>query len=297
MTCSSLPPFTPGQSARAMTCREYLKNFLVYCKLIVQKLTQNISTMILKRPQKPKRVSLKGAVQINRNSYFVYADEGGKMFLKNGNDERLQKAVVKNMIALNPSISGLLKKYKIKPSIDTKTLKELTGGHMNETCNVAMGVYSSLSEAMRMEVDKSKIKEASMLHDLGKVLIPSKILNKPAKLNVKEREIMNIHSTLGYELLKTQNISAETLELIKYHHQNLKHTGYPELEESIYPSDIGVQIISISDKYSALRETRVYRRKLSRVEALLILYREVREGKIHPEVYNALVSYVTKTGI
>ena len=253
--------------------------------------------MILKRPQKPKRVSLKGAVQINRNSYFVYADEGGKMFLKNGNDERLQKAVVKNMSALNPSISGLLKKYKIKPSIDTKTLKELTGGHMNETCNVAMGVYSSLSEAMRMEVDKSKIKEASMLHDLGKVLIPSKILNKPAKLNVKEREIMNIHSTLGYELLKTQNISAETLELIKYHHQNLKHTGYPELEESIYPSDIGVQIISISDKYSALRETRVYRRKLSRVEALLILYREVREGKIHPEVYNALVSYVTKTGI
>ena len=45
--------------------------------------------MILKRPQKQKRVSLKGAVQINRNSYFVYADEGGKMFLKNGNDERL----------------------------------------------------------------------------------------------------------------------------------------------------------------------------------------------------------------
>ena len=136
-----------------------------------------------------------------------------------------------------------------------------------------------------------------MLHDLGKVLIPSKILNKPAKLNVKEREIMNIHSTLGYELLKTQNISAETLELIKYHHQNLKHTGYPELEESIYQSDIGVQIISISDKYSALREARVYRRKLSQVEALLILYREVPEGKIHPEVYKALVSYVTKTGI
>ena len=58
--------------------------------------------MILKRPQKQKRVSLKGAVQINRNSYFVYADEGGKMFLKNGNDERLQKAVVKNMIKTAP---------------------------------------------------------------------------------------------------------------------------------------------------------------------------------------------------
>ena len=253
--------------------------------------------MILKIPRKQKRVSLRGAVQINRNSYFVYADEGGKMFLKNGNDERLQKAVVKNMIALNPAIKGLLKKYKIKPSIDTRTLRELAGGHMNETCNVAAGVYSFLSEPLRREIDKSIIKEASMLHDLGKVLIPSKILNKPAKLNIKEREIMNIHSTLGYELLKTQSISEKTLELIKYHHQNLLHTGYPELEENLYPSDIGVQIISISDKYSALREARVYRRKLNRVEALLILYKEVREGKIHSEIYNALVKYVTKTGI
>ena len=168
---------------------------------------------------------------------------------------------------------------------------------MNETCNIATGVYSCLPESLKEGIRQSIIKEASMLHDLGKVLIPSRILNKPARLNIKEREIMNIHSTLGYELLKTQNLSAETLELIKYHHQNLKHSGYPELEGDIYPSDIGVQIVSISDKYSALRETRVYRRKLTRLEALLILYREVREGKIHPEVYNALVRFVQQSGI
>ena len=250
--------------------------------------------MILNYPPKQKKVILKGAVQINRNSFFICADEFGKTFLKTGKDERLHKSLVKNMIKLNPSIKNLLKKYKIKASIDTGTLKELTGGHMNETCNVAVGVYSMLPEHLKAEVDEDKIKEASMLHDLGKVLIPSKILKKPAKLNVKEREIMNIHSTLGYELLKTQSISEETLELIKYHHQNLKHTGYPVLEESIYPSDIGVQIISIADKYSALREARVYRRRLTRVESLLILYGEVREGKILPEVYDALVNYVSQ---
>lgn len=254
--------------------------------------------MILNRTPKKKREKyrLKGAVQINHSSFFVYSDNSGKTFLKNGADEKLQKSIVQNMIDLNPDIKSLLKKYKIKPSIDTKTLKELSGGHMNETCNIAMGVYSCLPESLKCKVTKGIIKEASMLHDLGKVLIPSKILNKPAKLNIKEREIMNIHSTLGYELLKTQNLSRETLELIKYHHQNLKHTGYPALEGNIYPSDIGVQIISISDKYSALREARVYRRKLSRIEALLILYREVREGKIHHEVYNALVKFVQQTG-
>ena len=247
--------------------------------------------MLLKRtPKKEKRVSLKGAVQINRNSYFVYADEGGKTFLNTG--EHIQKYAVKRMMSLNPSIEALLKQYKIKPEIHTKTLKELTGGHMNETCNIAEGVFSMLSEDLKRDLDKSIIKEASMLHDLGKVLIPSKILNKPAKLNVKEREIMNIHSTLGYELLKTQNLSPKTLELIRYHHQNLQHSGYPAIETTI-TSDIAVQIVSISDKYSALREARVYRCRLSRLESLLILYREVREGKIAPEIYNALVKYAT----
>ena len=149
-----------------------------------------------------------------------------------------------------------------------------------------------LSEDSKKGLDKSIIKEASMLHDLGKVLIPSKILNKPAKLNIKEREIMNIHSTLGYELLKTQNLSPKTLELIRYHHQNLQHSGYPAIETTI-SSDIAVQIVSISDKYSALREARVYRRRLNRLESLLILYKEVREGKILPEIYNALVKYAT----
>ena len=225
--------------------------------------------MLLKRtPKKEKRVSLKGAVQINRNSYFVYADEGGKTFLNTG--EHIQKYAVKRMMSLNPSIEALLKQYKIKPEIHTKTLKELTGGHMNETCNIAEGVFSMLSEDLKRDLDKSIIKEASMLHDLGKVLIPSKILNKPAKLNVKEREIMNIHSTLGYELLKTQNLSPKTLELIRYHHQNLQHSGYPAIETTI-TSDIAVQIVSISDKYSALREARVYRRRLSRLESRLII--------------------------
>ena len=165
---------------------------------------------------------------------------------------------------------------------------------MNDTCKIAIGIYSKLSEKLKSQINEIKLKEASMLHDLGKVLIPSKILNKPAKLNKKERKIMNIHSTLGYELLKTQNIDEETLDLVKYHHQNLIHSGYPVLHESHSPSDIGVQIISTADKYSALREKRIYRKQLSRLESLLILYREVREGKIHKDVYKALVDYAEK---
>ena len=253
--------------------------------------------MFLTRPQKRKKrneMKLIGAVQISNNSLFVCKNRNGIISLRTGKEEKLQKAIVQRMIELNPSIKRLLKDYNIKPTIDTKTLKELAGGHMNDTCKVAVGIYSILSENLKTNIKEETIKEASMLHDLGKVLIPSKILNKPAKLNPKEREIMNIHSTLGYELLKTQKINEETLDLVKYHHQNLKHSGYPALNCDHHPSDIGVQIISTADKYSALREARVYRRKLSRIESLLILYKEVREGKIHPDVYKALVEYARR---
>ena len=248
--------------------------------------------MFLTRPRKRRkaRIKLLGAVQINNTSFFV-CKKNGRVSLEAGHEEKLQRDILQRMIDLNPNIKTLLHSYKIKPNIDTKTLKELADGHMNETCNVAIGIYSLLSEQIKSSIKESTIKEASMLHDLGKVLIPSKILNKPARLNKKEREIMNIHSTLGYELLKTQNISEETLDLVKYHHQNLKRSGYPALSENHHPSDIGVQIISTADKYSALREARVYRRKLSRIESLLILYKEVLEGKIHKEVYKALVEY------
>lgn len=248
--------------------------------------------MFLVKPRKKiNKVKLLGAVQINNTSFFVCKDEEGLVKLKTGKEEKLQKAILQRMIELNPSIKRILGDYKIKPTIDTKTLKELASGHMNETCRVAIGIYSALSENLKTDIKESTIKEASMLHDLGKVLIPSKIINKPARLNSKEREIMNIHSTLGYELLKTQKINTETLDLVKYHHQNLKHSGYPALNCDHHPSDIGVQIISTADKYSALREARVYRRKLSRIESLLILYKEVLEGKIHKEIFKALIEY------
>ena len=252
--------------------------------------------MFLVTPRKKNRSKAKllGAVQINNTSYFVCKDNNGDVRLRTGKEEKLQKAILQRMIDLNPSIKRILGEYKIKPTIDTKTLRELAGGHMNSTCHVAMGIYTMLSEKLKSDIKPNTIKEASMLHDLGKVLIPSKILNKPARLNHKEREIMNIHSTLGYELLKTQKINEETLDLVKYHHQNLKHSGYPALNCDHNPSDIGVQIISTADKYSALREARVYRRKLSRIESLLILYKEVLEGKIHKEVYKALVEYASE---
>jgi len=251
----------------------------------------NKEKSIVSTTPKKNNIALLGAVRISERPFFVCKNDNGNILLESSKERKIQYTIIKHMIELNPRIKKLLCSFKIKPNINISTLADLADGHMNDTCKVAIGIYSFLSETLKNQINEVKLKEASMLHDLGKALIPSKILNKPSKLNKKERRIMNIHSTLGYELLKTQKIDDETLGLVKYHHQNLTHSGYPVLVESKTPSDIGVQIISTADKYSALREKRVYRKQLSRLDSLLILYKEVREGKIHKEVYNALVEY------
>ncbi len=242
--------------------------------------------------QNTKNMKLLGAIQISSNPFFVLKNETNQVVIKSSKEEGLQKCVLKNMIQSNPCIKKILNSHKIKLNIDTKALKDLALGHMNATCNIALGIFSQLPPELKQGLNENIIREAAMLHDLGKALIPPKILNKPSCLNSKERKIMNIHSVLGYELLKTQEIKTETLELIKYHHQNLAHSGYPEYDEGLH-SDIGIQIISTADKYSALREARVYRKKMSRTDALLILYKEVREGKISSKVFDALINYLS----
>ena len=130
--------------------------------------------MFLVHPAKEnkKDVKLFGAVQISDTAFLVYKNSDGRVMLKTGGDEKLQKKAVKNMLEKNPAVKRLLDKYRIRPSINTKTLKELAGGHMNETCNIAKGVYEILASSCEPEIDEATVKEASMLHDLGKILIP-----------------------------------------------------------------------------------------------------------------------------
>ena len=125
-------------------------------------------------------------------------------------------------------------------------------------------------------------------------LIPSEILNKPAKLDEREQKIMQTHSEVSYELLKNSGLNNKTLSLIRNHHQNAKHTGYPWVNKD-FNADINLQILSIADKYSALTENRIYKAPLTPKEALTIIYQDVKEGKLHPIVFKALVNYVKTT--
>ena len=191
----------------------------------------------------------------------------------------------------NPRIQELLNKHNIPVKVNIEELEKLKQGHLQETRIVAAKIYSSLPEEMKKDVSLPHLQEAALLHDYGKVLIPNSILNKSGRLDAKEREIMELHSELGYELLKNKGISEKTLNLIKYHHQNPHGSGYPAKTKD-FEYGIDGQILSTADKYTALREKRSYKNPLGKYETLEIIAKDVNNGNISQEVYTALIRSV-----
>ena len=191
----------------------------------------------------------------------------------------------------NPRIKELLAEHNLPVKVNIEELNKLKQGHMKETRIVAAKIYSSLPEELKKEVSLPHLQEAAMLHDYGKVLIPENVLNKAGKLDTNEREVMELHSELGYELLKDKGISDKTLSLVKYHHQNLNGNGYPAKKKD-FEYGIDAQILSTADKYTALREKRAYKNPMGKYEALEIIAKDVNNGNISQDVYTALIRSV-----
>jgi putative nucleotidyltransferase with HDIG domain len=126
--------------------------------------------------------------------------------------------------------------------------------------------------------DLERLYSAAMFHDIGKATIPLAILDKPARLDVQERTLIETHPVLGYDALKdNKSISPEVLDAVRHHHEYLDGSGYPDALCADNISDV-VRILTISDIFSALIEDRRYREPMPREQAYDILCR--MEGKL-----------------
>lgn len=201
-------------------------------------------------------------------------------------DKYLNEKSISEMIKVNKEITRILDKFKISIKVNMNILNNLVGNHLPETRNIAVGITKYLPEKYQKLVNQKALLEATSLHDIAKVIIPENIINKPGKLNESELEIMKEHARLSYEMLKTTDLDKETLDLIKDHH----HVTNPNNRKD-ETENINLQILSISDIYSALREKRSYKKELSKEEALAILHKDVESGKFAKIVYDALVTY------
>jgi putative nucleotidyltransferase with HDIG domain len=121
------------------------------------------------------------------------------------------------------------------------------------------------------KADIERLHTAAMFHDVGKAKVPLEVLDKPGRLDPAERALIETHPAAGYEALKaTRNISAEILDAVRHHHEYLDGSGYPDglCAESI--CDL-VRVLTISDIFAALIESRPYKQTKSRAEGYNIL--------------------------
>lgn len=107
----------------------------------------------------------------------------------------------------------------------------------------------------------------SNLHDIGKIAIDERILNKPGKLTDKEWEVIKTHPEIGYRIISTAPEYAEIADDILSHHERFDGTGYPRgLKGHQIP--LRVRIISLADAFDAMVSDRPYRLALSVEQAL-----------------------------
>jgi len=106
-----------------------------------------------------------------------------------------------------------------------------------------------------------------LLHDIGKIGIPDSILNKPARLDESEWEIIHRHTIHGAQLVAPIKRLADVAPIIEYSHERYDGSGYPySLKGNQIP--LGARIIGVVDSYSAMRDERPYKKAISHEEAI-----------------------------
>ncbi len=150
-----------------------------------------------------------------------------------------------------------------------------------------------LAKYMKIKNNRAKkIYIASLCHDLGKVCIPLKILEKPDKLTDREYSIMKRHVEYTKEILNSK-IDYEIIEMAYRHHERLDGSGYPNKLDGKYLT-IDQRIIQVSDIISALIAKRSYKEAWDINKTIDILNDLANNNKIDKNVLNCFIKYQNK---
>jgi HD-GYP domain-containing protein (c-di-GMP phosphodiesterase class II) len=135
---------------------------------------------------------------------------------------------------------------------------------------------------------------AALVHDIGKLGIPDRLLEKPGPLTPHEYDHVKRHAIIGADILSAVVSGGALALIVRHHHENWDGTGYPDgLRGEAIP--IGARVLAIVDCYDALTSDRPYRRALSHGRAVAMIH-ERRGTMYDPEIVTAFLRIVERVG-
>jgi HD-GYP domain-containing protein (c-di-GMP phosphodiesterase class II) len=109
----------------------------------------------------------------------------------------------------------------------------------------------------KVDVRLTRLGLGLLLHDIGKLAVPSEILNKPGKLDPEEWEVMKTHPAAGVELLRSDLISPLVKIIVRSHHERWEGGGFPDDRSGVEIHELA-RIAAVADVYDAVTSERVY---------------------------------------
>lgn len=151
----------------------------------------------------------------------------------------------------------------------------------------------AITRAMNFDEEEiDVIKNAALLHDIGKIGIDKAVLTKNGPLTKSEFEILKKHPMIGVNILKDVKFLEKEIPIIKHHHERYNGGGYPQgLKEREIP--FGALILGVADAYDAMSTDREFKAKLSKEEAI----KELKDGRgtqFSPEVVDVFIEIIEK---
>lgn len=162
-----------------------------------------------------------------------------------------------------------------------------TKGHSTRVAKYA----SLLAGKMGMQKsEKDKIYNMAMLHDIGKIGIEDRIINKPGKLTEEEYAVIKTHPDIGYQILVNMNEIKDIEYGARWHHERFDGKGYPD---GLAGEEIPVyaRIIAVADVYDAMTSSRSYRESLPQHEVRAELER-VSGSQLDPDVVKCMIQLI-----
>jgi len=189
------------------------------------------------------------------------------------------------------ALSGLYKEAFIRSTEFIATAQESHDPFGHRHSENVMRYADGIAETMGLDPGEVEvIHRAAMLHDIGSVGIPDRIVQKPGPLTPQERRIVQQHVLIGTQLLDQLRFLGPEIAIIRHHHERWDGTGYPD---GIAGDEIplGAQVLAVADAFHAITSDRAYRRASDWSKAIEILV-EASGRQFSPAVVDALCQWV-----